>query len=150
MSKHMFRMRLSCGYKVPDNEIDTLDVEIFAYIRTNDYPEYWAIREDINLRIIDIVNDSGTGIAFPSQTTYLTQDTGLDAEKTRQSEAEVESWRAEHNLPFPDFEPEDKEKLPDQLAYPPAGSPQLPQSDKRHQHSKNWKWKRHQRPKEDS
>ena len=29
MPKHMFRMRLSCGYKVPDIEIDTLDVEVF-------------------------------------------------------------------------------------------------------------------------
>lgn len=29
MSKHKFQMRLSCGYKVPDNEIDSLDVENF-------------------------------------------------------------------------------------------------------------------------
>lgn len=45
-----------------------LDVAVFAYIRTRDWLTYRAIREDINLRIMDIVEEAGTGFAFPSQT----------------------------------------------------------------------------------
>jgi MscS family membrane protein len=137
----------------------SLDVEIFAYIRTNTYPEYWAIREDINLRIIDVVNDAGTGFAFPSQTTYLTQDTGLDKEKIRRSEEKVEEWRSDHTLPFPEIEEEEQIKIEDILDYPPTGSPsyhpdrhpsapdQYNKKDRASSHSmktKNWKWKRRQ------
>jgi len=84
----------------------SLDIEVFAYIRTNDYPEYWAIREDLNLRIMDIVKEAGTGFAFPSQTTYFTKDDGLDAEKSRMAEAQVEDWRTKGKLPFPEFDEE--------------------------------------------
>jgi MscS family membrane protein len=35
------------------------------------------------LRIMDIVQAAGTGFAFPSQTTYLAKDSGLDEEKSR-------------------------------------------------------------------
>ena len=124
----------------------SLDIKIFAYIRTRNYPEYQAIREDINLRIIDIVNDSGTGFAFPSQTTYIRRDTGLDDEKTHQSENEVEEWRSKRNLPFPDFEPKDKDTITDTLDYPPDGSPKMIEPDKRLKLIEIWKWKRHKRP----
>ena len=124
----------------------SLDIKIFAYIRTQSYPEYQAIREDINLRIIDIVNDSGTGFAFPSQTTYIRRDTGLDDEKTHQSENEVEEWRSKRNLPFPDFEPEDKDTMTDTLDYPPDGSPKMIEPDKRLKLIEIWKWKRHKGP----
>ena len=100
----------------------SLDIDIFAYIRTADWLEYLAIREDINLRIIDIVGEAGTGFAFPSQTAYLGRDTGLDAERSRGAEATVEEWRSKGQLPFPEFDPQRWEKE-DILDYPPRGSP---------------------------
>ena len=48
----------------------SLDLEIFAYVPTANYDEFLAVREDIYLRIMDIVAASGTRLAFPSQTTY--------------------------------------------------------------------------------
>lgn len=36
--------------------------------------EYLATREDINFRIMTIVQESGAGFAFPSQTVYLADD----------------------------------------------------------------------------
>ena len=42
----------------------SLDLEIFAYVLTADYDEFLAIQEDIYLRIMDIVEQSGTGFAF--------------------------------------------------------------------------------------
>jgi MscS family membrane protein len=100
----------------------SLDVEIFAYILTKDRPEYWAIREDLNLRIMEIVKAAGTGFAFPSQTAYFTQDSGLDAERSRQAEAQVEDWRVKGKLPFPEFDKEEQLKFENTLDYPPSGS----------------------------
>jgi len=54
----------------------SLDVEVFAYIRTSDWAEFLAIREEIYLRMMEIVAESGTGFAFPSQTLYMARDTG--------------------------------------------------------------------------
>jgi MscS family membrane protein len=78
----------------------SLDITVFAYVLTNDRLEFWAIREDLNLRIMDIVKEAGTGFAFPSQTAYLTDDSGLDAERSRKAEAQVEDWRVKGKLPF--------------------------------------------------
>jgi MscS family membrane protein len=55
---------------------------------------------------MDIVKETGTGFAFPSQTTYFTKDTGLDAEKSRMAEDQVENWRTKGKLPFPEFDKE--------------------------------------------
>ena len=47
---------------------DSLQVEIFAYVRTRDYNQFLAVREDVYLRILDILAESGTGLALPSMT----------------------------------------------------------------------------------
>jgi MscS family membrane protein len=59
----------------------SLDLEVFAYVKTSDWAEFLATREDIYLRIMDVVEEAGTGFAFPSQTLYTTEDTGLDADR---------------------------------------------------------------------
>ena len=101
----------------------SLDIKLFAYIRTRSWLSYMAIVEDINLRIMDIVADAGTGFAFPSQTTYLGRDAGLDTERGRQAEARVRAWRSEGQLPFPDFDADLQKAKQDMLDYPPVGSP---------------------------
>lgn len=101
----------------------SLDVEVFAYLRTQVWLEYRAIREDINLRIMDIVKEAGTGFAFPSQTAYLGRDSGLDHEKASQAEREVQVWRGKGQLPFPEFDQHLRWEKEDILDYPPQGSP---------------------------
>jgi len=54
-----------------------LDVELFAYVTSTDIEPFLAIQEDLLLRLIDTIEASGTALAFPSQTTYFRQDTGL-------------------------------------------------------------------------
>ncbi len=100
----------------------SLDLEIFAYVQTSDFDEFLAIREDIYLRIMDIVAESGTGFAFPSQTTYLARDQGLDDAKRTAAEAQVETWRQEGALNLPDFPPETVATLDGTIDYPPRGS----------------------------
>jgi MscS family membrane protein len=49
----------------------SLDVEVFAYVLARDWPQFLEIQEGLLLRITEIVNAAGTGIAFPSQTMYV-------------------------------------------------------------------------------
>ena len=101
----------------------SLDVAVFAYIRTRDWLTYRAIREDINLRIMDIVKEAGTGFAFPSQTAYFGRDTGLDAGRGQEAETLVQEWRSKGQLPFPEFDEGVLGEKEDALDYPPKGSP---------------------------
>ncbi len=101
----------------------SLDLEIFAYVDTSDWGEFLGIREDIFLRIMDIIEQSGSGFAFPSQTLYLGKDDGLNEEKVREVAAEVQRWREGREIFLPDFPPSLIEELKDTLRYPPEGSP---------------------------
>ncbi len=100
----------------------SLDVEIFAYIQTSDFDDFLAVREDLLLRIMDLVAASGSGFAFPSQTIYAGADGGLDAERTKAAEASVEEWRHADALGVPYFRSDQLAGLADTLDYPPRGS----------------------------
>ncbi len=102
----------------------SLDLEIYAYVRTADYNEFLAVREDVYLRIMDVVAASGTAFAFPSQTNYSSAQ-GIDAERARLAEAEVQGWREHGALPLPEFPAERVTSLRDTLDYPPKGSAQF-------------------------
>ncbi len=73
-------------------------------------------------RVKDIVEASGTDFAFPSQTNYISGDSGLDQELSRAAETEVQGWRSKGMLPFPEFSSEQQEQLRDTLDFPPKGS----------------------------
>jgi len=100
----------------------SLDLEIFAYVRATEMPEFLAIQEDLLLRIMDIIAKAGTGVAFPSRTTYLAKDTPLDSQKTEEAEKQVRQWRERGELPFPDFRPDQVGRLREPIEYPPPGS----------------------------
>jgi MscS family membrane protein len=100
----------------------SLNLEAFAYVWEKDYGNFLHIQEDLLLRIMEIVAESGSGFAFPSQTTYLAQDAGIGGEKTEKAILKVRQWREQGELPFPDFSPETIAKINDQLEYPPPDS----------------------------
>jgi len=100
----------------------SLDVEMLAYVLTTDYAVFLAIQEDLLLRIMDIVEASGSSMAFPSQTTYLVGDSGLDAARSREAMEKIQNWRESSSLPFPDFPIEKIAEISDTIEYPPAGS----------------------------
>jgi MscS family membrane protein len=99
-----------------------LRLEISSYVLTRDSNEFTAIREDLLLRIMDMVEKSGSGFAFPSQTLYFSRDSGLDKEKAAAAEQQVQHWRDQHKLPFPDFAPVDKSAFRGSIVYPPPES----------------------------
>lgn len=100
----------------------SVDIEIFAYIKTKDYNEFLGVQEDIFLRLITIVDESGTGFAFPSMVNYLASDNGINEERTERAEAIMRELREGNDLPFPDFNLETRKKMRDTLNYPPEGS----------------------------
>ena len=59
----------------------SLDIEIATFITTRDVEEFYAVRESLFLRIMDLVAESGTALAFPSQTIYLGRDKGVDPDR---------------------------------------------------------------------
>jgi MscS family membrane protein len=99
----------------------SLDVQIFAYVVTEDYNDFLAVREDLWLRVMDVVAASGTGLALPSQRNYGS-DVGFDGERGRAVAAEVQRWRDEGRLPLPEFPPERVRSLAGTLQYPRAGA----------------------------
>ena len=54
-----------------------LTAEIQCYVLTTDVDEFFAVREELLLRIMEVVSGSGTGFAFPSHTVYVAQDAGV-------------------------------------------------------------------------
>jgi MscS family membrane protein len=100
----------------------SLDIGVRIYALTQDFNEFHAIREDVLLRMSDIVKKSGSSFAFPSQTLYMGRDDGLDGERGETAAKEVESWRKAGKLPFPRLAADRIEQLEGTLDYPPRGS----------------------------
>ena len=101
----------------------SLDIEVFAYTNTSDWSEFLQIREDVYLRMMEVVAEAGTGFAFPSSTMYLGRDEGLEEQKTRHAEERVRAWRQQGDLPFPHFPEAFSRENENTLDWPPAGSP---------------------------
>ncbi len=49
----------------------SLDIFIYCFTDTADWKEYLAIREDVNLKIMEIVERHGASFAFPSRSIYV-------------------------------------------------------------------------------
>ena len=57
------------------------ELGLFAYVKTSDWAEFTAIRQDFILKIAEIVEAAGTRFAAPTQLTYLSTDVSVNAEK---------------------------------------------------------------------
>lgn len=49
----------------------SLDIEVTAHFQTEDYAEYQAIRQEVLLQFLRVVEEAGTSLAFPTQTVHL-------------------------------------------------------------------------------
>jgi MscS family membrane protein len=100
----------------------SLDLEVFAYIDVTDYGEFLEVAEDLNLRIMDIMQEAGSAFALPSQTLYSEQGQRPDNQLTRAAEEKVREWREGHSLLLPRFPAEKITELKGSIPYPPPGS----------------------------
>ena len=95
----------------------SLDLAVFVYIDTAVWNEFLGIREDIYLRIMDIIAESGAYFAYPSRTLYL----GRDMERVGAAEHDVARWRETGEIPLPAFRPKTRAEIDDTLQFPAPG-----------------------------
>ena len=100
----------------------SLNVEMVTYILTRDFNEFAAVREDLLLRMMDVMEDSGGGLALPSQTLYLSRDGGVEKEKADNAAKKIAGLREGKQLPFPDFHDDDISSFKGSIEYPQAES----------------------------
>ena len=97
---------------------DTLNVEVFAYVIVNNYDEFLEVQEDLSLRIMDTMLESGCSLAFPSRTLYLGRDSGTDVKRRQAAEERAREWIDAGELPLPHFSPERIAALRGTIDYP--------------------------------
>lgn len=100
----------------------SLDLEIFCFITADGFDQYLEVKEDLYLRMMDVVAESGTDFAFPSQTLYFAKDQGVSQEKMRMAEETVKQWKENQEMQIPKFDPEKIQEMKNALNYPPEGS----------------------------
>ena len=74
------------------------------------------------LRMMDVMEDSGGSLAMPSQTLYLSRDSGIEKQKAQDAAKKVAEMREGQKLPFPDFHQEDISSFKGSIEYPPKES----------------------------
>ncbi len=60
----------------------SLDIFLYFFTKTTVWGEYLRVKEDINFRIMNILEDNQVSVAFPSNSIYF--ETSLEAKQTRE------------------------------------------------------------------
>ncbi len=97
-------------------------LETYCYILTRDFNEFAAVREDLLLRMMDIVEDSGSALAQPSQTLYLGRESGLEKGKADAAAKKIADLRDKNQLPFPDHHKDEISSFKGSIEYPEKDS----------------------------
>jgi MscS family membrane protein len=87
--------------RVADFAGAAFELELFAYGKTGDWAEFTAIRQDVILKIAEIVEGAGTRLAAPTRLTYLSSDASVDADKASRIVRHVTELRASDSFRFP-------------------------------------------------
>lgn len=101
---------------------DALVLEVYAYVISKDFDEYLQVKEDLFLRMMDVVKASGTDFALPSQMLFLAKDKGQSEEQAQEVSATVKQWRDSGEMQLPSFDRDHINKLRNTIPFPPEGS----------------------------
>lgn len=96
----------------------SLKIEIYCYIDAESFDDNLEVKEDLLLRIMDVVAASGSDFAFPSQTLYFGKDNGLSEEKSKAATDTFNKWIEDNDVQLPYFTPEKIEELKGSITYP--------------------------------
>jgi len=91
----------SSRIRVADFAGAAFDLELFAYAKTGDWAEFTAIRQDVILKIAEIVETAGTRFAGPTQLTYLSSDASVEPDKAKGIVRRLTELRASDSCRFP-------------------------------------------------
>jgi MscS family membrane protein len=73
----------TCRVRVSSFAGAAFELELWAYGKTGDWTQFTAIRQDVILKIAEIVEATGTRFAAPTQLTYLLSDSNVAAKKAQ-------------------------------------------------------------------
>ena len=65
----------------------SLDIFVYCFTVTTDWTQHLSVRQDVNLKIMEMVEEMGMSIAFPTQTVHLVDESELPAA------GRIGSWR---------------------------------------------------------
>jgi MscS family membrane protein len=68
----------TCRVRVMSFAGSAYQLELFAYGKTGDWSQFTSIRQDVILKIAEIVEASGTRFAASTHLAYLSVDAGID------------------------------------------------------------------------
>jgi MscS family membrane protein len=81
----------------------SLDVELVAIAPTTNWDEFLAIRQDVFLRAMALVEEAGTRLAVPVQVELGGEDERLDKARAREVAEKVRKLREEGRLGLPEY-----------------------------------------------
>ena len=87
--------------RVADFAGSAFELELWAFVKTADWGAFTVVRQDVILKIAEIVEAAGTRLAAPTQLTYLSRDVGVDPEKANEILRHVTELRANDALGVP-------------------------------------------------
>jgi MscS family membrane protein len=87
--------------RVADFAGSAFELELWAFVKTADWGAFTVVRQDVILKIAEIVDAAGTRLAAPTQPTYLSRDAGIDTEKANEIVRHVNKLRANDAFQFP-------------------------------------------------
>nr|WP_316252536.1 mechanosensitive ion channel family protein [Bacillus aquiflavi] len=61
----------------------SLDIFLYFFTKTTNWGDFLTIKEEINFKIMDIIEEEEASIAFPSRTLYVSSDSETKAVKDR-------------------------------------------------------------------
>ncbi|MCR5862373.1 mechanosensitive ion channel family protein [Flavobacterium sp. J372] len=100
----------------------SVKIEVWAYIEAAGFDQFQEVQEDILLRMMDVIEQSGTSLTVPAQTIFIGRDKGVSEEKAQQSADKVNNWKENHELQLPSFDTRKIDELKGSIKYPPEGS----------------------------
>ena len=98
-------------------------LDVFAFVMAADWNDFLAIKEDLNLRIAEIVRDSRDQLRLPLADGLLHPRHRCRRGARGGKRGEVRQWREEKRLPFPDYDFAERAEMADTLPFPPEDSP---------------------------
>jgi MscS family membrane protein len=57
----------------------SLDIFVYCFTVTTDWTKHLSVKQDVNLKIMSLVEEMGMGIAYPTQTVHLVDESELPA-----------------------------------------------------------------------
>ncbi|MEN8006320.1 MAG: mechanosensitive ion channel family protein [Candidatus Krumholzibacteriota bacterium] len=60
--------------KFTDFNESSLDLFVYCFTVTTDWTKHLSVKQDVNLKIMSLVEEMGMGIAFPTQTVHLVEE----------------------------------------------------------------------------